>query len=211
MVTPTEATRRCINCQVLESEKDEPLKRCAHCPTAFYCSRECQKADWKIHKLVCARPPKPSPACTENPDPSAVGGHSPGFKAVNMLLGLNRDDSLHELSEKDVFAQLIDSFRLRITEEAEYGGNIRGTYADRDIRSAFGAFLDLAESREGILPYWWNKLKREECESMAADAKGWSDINCAVDKHQIVEHYEDILMPVMLRVLGEKIYGKGLT
>jgi len=38
---------------------------------------------------------------------------------------------------------------------------------------------------------------------------GWSDINCAVEKSDIQEHYEDGSMPMMLRILGEKIYGRG--
>jgi hypothetical protein len=27
--------------------------RCARCKLTYYCSRECQKRDWKIHKLMC--------------------------------------------------------------------------------------------------------------------------------------------------------------
>ena len=30
--------------------------RCSRCEDAWYCSRECQKADWKEHKKNCARP-----------------------------------------------------------------------------------------------------------------------------------------------------------
>jgi hypothetical protein len=29
------------------------LKRCARCQQVSYCSRECQKAHWKLHKLQC--------------------------------------------------------------------------------------------------------------------------------------------------------------
>lgn len=32
------------------------LSFCARCHEAVYCSRECQKAAWKVHKQVCAKP-----------------------------------------------------------------------------------------------------------------------------------------------------------
>ena len=39
----------CIVCEATP----EKLKRCGGCGTTCYCSAECQKADWKEHKLVC--------------------------------------------------------------------------------------------------------------------------------------------------------------
>jgi MYND finger len=32
---------------------DEKIQVCSRCKTAQYCSRDCQKADWKEHKAVC--------------------------------------------------------------------------------------------------------------------------------------------------------------
>lgn len=29
-------------------------KKCAGCFVELYCSIECQKADWKMHKLICS-------------------------------------------------------------------------------------------------------------------------------------------------------------
>lgn len=45
------STHQCGNCflQVVG------LKKCSGCAYAHYCSRECQAADWKKHKLVCTK------------------------------------------------------------------------------------------------------------------------------------------------------------
>lgn len=39
----------CRNC----GRTGEDMKKCARCQQAEYCSRECQKADWKAHKPTC--------------------------------------------------------------------------------------------------------------------------------------------------------------
>lgn len=33
-----------------------PLLRCSRCKIAKYCTAECQKSDWKVHKQVCSPP-----------------------------------------------------------------------------------------------------------------------------------------------------------
>ncbi len=42
-------------CNKCETSKDEevPLKRCGVCKAVYYCSKECQRADWHEHKKVC--------------------------------------------------------------------------------------------------------------------------------------------------------------
>lgn len=37
------------NCSVCA----KPGKACSVCKNSFYCSRECQKADWKTHRMLC--------------------------------------------------------------------------------------------------------------------------------------------------------------
>lgn len=43
---------KCTTCGVAGSAS-KPLNRCGRCGTAAYCSAECQKGDWKVHKWVC--------------------------------------------------------------------------------------------------------------------------------------------------------------
>jgi mitochondrial splicing suppressor protein 51 len=194
----------CSACYRPQIDFTSELKRCAQCLTARYCSRECQKKDWKTHKLTCA-PPGGKPA----PPKPKTQRHNPGFHAMNSALGLTNDDYLHELPEEEALRQLIDCFRMRVEDEYVFGEQNIGIYGGENPLPEFRRFLRLAESRAGLLPPWWNKDKEKECERIALARDGWNNINCAVEKSDIQEHYKDPTMPMKLRILGEKIYGKG--
>jgi hypothetical protein len=46
----------CSCCCVKETgEKDCRLKKCSHCEKVFYCSRDCQVANWILHRPDCYR------------------------------------------------------------------------------------------------------------------------------------------------------------
>ena len=47
-------SRFCQDCGE-EETKDKKLLRCSRCVRAFYCSRECQKRDWRDHKHDCKK------------------------------------------------------------------------------------------------------------------------------------------------------------
>lgn len=51
--TPTPVCRVCkkTNAQLTPPQTN---KRCSKCREVYYCGRDCQKADWKVHKHVCA-------------------------------------------------------------------------------------------------------------------------------------------------------------
>jgi hypothetical protein len=52
--TKQEAVRICRYCNTSEAQMDGAiLMKCAKCKATYYCSRECQVADWKGHKILC--------------------------------------------------------------------------------------------------------------------------------------------------------------
>lgn len=44
----------CNNCKTNE-KIDEPFNVCARCQKTKYCSKKCQKEDWKRHKVICKK------------------------------------------------------------------------------------------------------------------------------------------------------------
>lgn len=130
--------------------------------------------------------------------------------ARNFFPALTDNKYLSSFSEEDAYDQIIDSYRMRVEDDYCFRGELTGLYNQENPLPHFGQYLDLAESRPDVLPRWWSKEKRAACERVAVDASRWSDLNCAVEKPDIQEHYKDNMMPMKLRILAEKIYGKGV-
>src|SRR5436190_8189952 len=66
------------------------LKRCAKCQTTLYCSRECQKADWKQHKRVCSSNPA---SANFSPSTSTDAGQPPKGLSVAIDKPFHRLDA----------------------------------------------------------------------------------------------------------------------
>ena len=195
--------KACAKCNKSESELLKPLKRCAKCLSQPYCSRECQTSDWKAHKKSCASANQAKSKATTD------FGAMPK-QAGDFFTSLVTDTYLHQFSEKDAFTQLIDCYRMRVEDDYKFAGATRGLYNEEDSLPDFQEFLSFAEKRKGLLPKWWNGEKRSACERVAVDQTQWSDINSAVEKHDVIEHYGDNVMPMKLRLLAEKVYGKKI-
>jgi splicing suppressor protein 51 len=119
---------------------------------------------------------------------------------------------LHDRPEIDVYRLLVDAYRLRVEdtyvmegvlmEGSIYAGNTDGLHGFRD-------FLTRAATVSGLLPPWWNNEKKTACEQLGMDASQWSDLRCAVEKHNIIERYGDPQFPMQLRMLAEAVYRRG--
>ena len=52
----TPAVKTCAQCNKPEEDpENKPLKACTTCKSVHYCSRECTKAHYKVHKKECAK------------------------------------------------------------------------------------------------------------------------------------------------------------
>lgn len=208
--------KSCTICR--KSPPEVTLKRCAKCSVTPYCSRDCQKADWKTHKKVCGKgDDSTAPGSSSNPDPPVAGAELSPPRGLDKPIAkpFSRLDSgtwLHDRPEKDVYRLLIDAYRLRVDDSYKFDGEIDDDSlyggATNGLKG-FRRFLRLAGARSGILPPWWNAEKQRECEELGMDASQFQNLYHAVEKSDIIEHYGDSLFPMQLRMFAEAIYGRG--
>ena len=148
-----------------------PLKRCAKGKTGWYCSRDCQNADWKTHKKVCAKNANDTAAPS-----GGTGQASANTAAKPQNLSATVDKPFHRLESKtwlhdrppeDVYQLLIDTYRLRMGDNYKLEGDCDedSIYGGRaDSAAGFRRFLRLAENARGVLPSWWGSENATECE-----------------------------------------------
>lgn len=55
----------------------EQTLRCARCQATYYCSKEHQRQDWKIHKISCQKPSEPTKPAPKPEQRHAVENHQP--------------------------------------------------------------------------------------------------------------------------------------
>ena len=210
----------CLNCNKSETETG-PLKQCVRCKSARYCSRDCQKADWKKHKKNCANLAQ---AAGETPSAQGTGRSNSNdnnatspleFQLEKPFTQLYAKKWLHGRPETDVYKLLIDTYRLRMEDNYSFTGDVDedSIYSGRASGVVgFQRFLRLIE-REGreLLPDWWSPAKAKECVALGSGRDKDYNLSHAVEKSDIIEQYGEPLMPMQLRMLGEQIYGSGPT
>lgn len=201
----------CANCQKTEEELSAPLKRCAKCQTTTYCSRDCQKGHWKIHKKSCA----------SNAAANASGSTGTSSETPSKVLEKNVDKPFHKLDartwlhdrpEKDVYKLLIDSYRLSLEDDFKFEGvrdsnTLYGGAADS--LKGFHSFLNLAQMQQTILPSWWSEDKAKVCEAFGMEQNNWHSLRKKATKADLVKRYGDQLIPMQMRMFREHVTGRS--
>ncbi|KAK0653261.1 putative protein MSS51-like protein [Lasiodiplodia hormozganensis] len=153
------STRACHKCRITEAALSRPLSHCSKCKTTLYCSRACQRADWKGHKKVCRD------ATTDNFASYNNDGNGNGVARDTSAAAV--DPSL--LDPETLPSTFLKAYLLRLYDEHRFFDD------DRDRRNRppvdtllsihgnplrdYRRFLDRAEAAAGAgalaLPWWY--------------------------------------------------------
>lgn len=208
-IAPHTACARCQHNPVNNSQ-GLTLLTCENCLSVQYCSLGCQDADWSAHQIMYCVDPRSIPfeQLAEPHYPSWLRTSLP-----NPFARLSKGLWLHDRHKIDVYALLIDSFRLRESDDYWYAGlrKKESTFNGKESSiSPFRYFLTLAENK-GLMPPWWSRKKRVECLDMGLDqsSDNFHDL-CAMTRDiEILVIYESAIMLMQLRMFAESVLGTG--
>ena len=182
------STASCAKCNTTAGH----LKKCAKCKSTWYCGRPCQQGHWKEHKKECRRF-------------AANAAEAPTGAAGNPFQAIQANTFLHGRPEPETFKLLVDILRMRQEDAYNFDcHHMPGTIYNEEPSSepAFREMIRRAKAVNGLLPPWWSDEKEEECIRLNR-----ANLGFAAEKHDIQQEHGDSMMPMKLRLVGQRIYG----
>ncbi|GAA5843726.1 hypothetical protein JCM9279_000121 [Rhodotorula babjevae] len=201
------------NCAVCHVEC---TMRCSRCRNVAYCGAQHQKDHWRTHKPACAlstRLPIPAPSSSNMPDPIAfmsrlaaqdTGPYSDMHKGATTMMPDTMMSALtpfpDSLSKDEAYGRLIDAFRLWCEDMYAFQGENIGLYAQED---------PYPEKARKHLPSWWTNADDKAVLKMSTTHDHFN-LEYAVEKSDINEHYGSSMFAMGLRMWSEKVTGSRL-
>lgn len=202
----------CANCRRVPTTTNPTVRllSCENCKSVQYCGPKCQIEDWMAHKnLYCVNPAIIPAATLANPQLVSFLRTN----ITNPFARLEKGIWLHDRHKLDVFALLIDSFRLREADDFVYADarNNESIYNGRhNSFPPFCRYIDRAEAK-GLMPPWWTLAKRADCENKSLDQSddNYQDIHIIARDIDIIPAYKEPIMLTQLRMFAESVMGEG--
>lgn len=201
----------CVKCNKVLKE----VKFCAKCNSVVYCSKKCQKDDWKFHKKECSKL-----AAARANDEEVDDSTMPIREHVNKSTALKtkidkpyrklKDRTwLHGRTEQDVYKLLIDSYRWRKSEELDLLHVTEVVDVDPEVTDGMAPFIDYIRQAEkkGLLPPSWTRMNEDACVEYALDAENWSSLHDLWVVAGFVTHYGDREILAQLAMFTNQVLG----
>lgn len=202
----------------------QTLKRCGRCRIALYCSLDCQQIDWKLYKASCDRQAQSNAESNSDTTSGTRSDASQGTDTPRASDALEMDVErpfhkihattwLHGQPFKDVYKLLIDTYHLHVEDdylflrEDDWDSLYSGVH--HGVKLGFWRFLGFVHDKMELLPVWWSLTHAYECLMLGASGAEWNNLDCAVNKLDISDHYKDHLVAMQLRMFAEQISGPG--
>ncbi|KAJ4292748.1 hypothetical protein N0V90_009411 [Kalmusia sp. IMI 367209] len=200
------ADHACASCKKTDDEVPS-LK-------TLYCSRECQKADWKAYKKVCSQQAGDNAVPRTEHSSTSNGKRAENLEKhiPNSFTRIDNGTFLRDRPEKDVYKLLIDAFRMRQADTFVFGRKKGLGSVYTGAASSIGGFCEFLGTVEqkyrAHLPAWRSADKKKECEEFREKGEDWSSSRMKVAKDGLMEHYGDDSMPMQLRMFAEEALDK---
>jgi tetratricopeptide (TPR) repeat protein len=162
-------SHRCLNCGKMATDIGCRLSKCSRCKQVSYCSRDCQRSDWKSHKVFCgmtsskaAAAPQPRPASKTEPTevkPAApktpISEISGNARAVSRMenelrelyteFGQGFADWWHEKTVQEREALLLDTTNNTLPRKLPYPMQVRADLEQGIMaRACFDCCVEIA-------------------------------------------------------------------
>ena len=138
---------------------------------------------------------------------------SPGDQDAKPFTAISKNLFFHDRLESNTFQLLIDTLRTRQQDELTLDkvpmpGSIHAPN-ETSSEKAFHDFIMKAQAVPGFLPPWWKgEISTDACVEYARENAAFS-LAVAQEKQDIRKTWGDERMPVLLRMVAEKVYGNG--